>query len=337
MTISEALLTNDAYGYPTRGHLRRHTPHILAVVHQTSTNPYDGQAMILRNQRNGVGFAGNTATYYVDQDGDAVHAVDGAKYASWCSAPEKISYVDPTRPSMATVKQHFALGFNPNECVWEQFECVGTGTEPWTAAQFETVARLIAARAKLSGLPINRETVVPHRDMNTVNRPSDPWPGATREARMATLIARAKALSTTAPVAGDPPMHSFHGPLIGSAHLIGPGTAIVPLDGSPWDGPWPAGVNWSIYGEESFDAALPGGLAGEDRVSFLLVRPDTTHDGKPWPYARPAALLRRNTDWPAGKTAVAIASSPPVAAPTQADVDAAVAADRLKAHVTWQA
>jgi N-acetylmuramoyl-L-alanine amidase len=196
MTITEALLTNSAYGYPSRGDHRRHTPHILAVVHQTSTNPYDGQAMVLRNQRNGAGFTGNTATYYVDQDGDAVHAVNGTRFVSWCSAPEKISYVDPTRPSMATVKQHFAAGYNPNECVWEQFECVGTGTEPWTAAQFETVAQLIAVRAKLSGLPINRETVVPHRDMNTVNRPSDPWPGATREARMATLIARAKALTT---------------------------------------------------------------------------------------------------------------------------------------------
>jgi N-acetylmuramoyl-L-alanine amidase len=195
MSVTEALLTNAAFGYPTRGHLRRHTPHILAVVHQTATTPYDGQAMKLRDARNGAGFVGNTATFYVDQDGDAVHAVDGTRFVSWCSAPEKISYIDASRVSMATVKAHFAAGFNPNECVWEQLECVGTGAEPWTAAQFEFVAGIIAARAKASGLPINRETVVPHRDMNTVNRPSDPWPAATREARLATLIARAKVLA----------------------------------------------------------------------------------------------------------------------------------------------
>lgn len=197
MTIAEALLTNEAFGYPTRGHLRRHTPHIIAVVHQTATTPSNGQAMVLRDQRNGAGYDGNTATYYVDQNGAAVHAVDGTKYASWCSAPQKISYVDATQPSMATVKQHFAQGFNPNECVWDQFECVGTGAEPWSAAQFEFVASMIAARAKLCGLPINRNTVVPHRDFNTVNRPSDPWPVATREARMATLIARANVLNAT--------------------------------------------------------------------------------------------------------------------------------------------
>ncbi len=315
MTIAEALLTNAAYGYPTRGHLRRHTPHILAVVHQTATNPYDGQAMKLRDARNGPGFDGNTATYYVDQDGDAVHAVDGTKYASWCSAPEKISYLDTTRPSMATVRQHFANGVNPNECVWEQIECVGTGTEPWSGAQFEQAAAIIAARAKLSGLPINRDTVVPHRDMNTVNRPSDPWPGATREARMATLIARAKALSTTAPVAGDPPMRSFGLAPIGGAHLVGTGHSCVPLDGALNDGPWPAGTNWTIFGEATLDVPIPGGVAGADRSHILLVRPTTTHDGKPWPAAKPAALLRMDTDWPAGKTAVAVAAPPPDTSP----------------------
>lgn len=193
MTVTEKLLTNGAYGYP-RGRARDHTPHILAVVHQTATTPYDGQAMALRNTRNRAGYVGNTATYYVDQDGDAVHAVDGTKYASWGSAPEKISYVDGSA-TMATVKRHFASGQNPNECVWEQIECVGKGTEPWSDAQFETAAAIIAERSKLSGLAITRATVVPHRDMNTVNRPSDPWPAAKREARMTRLIDRAKQIA----------------------------------------------------------------------------------------------------------------------------------------------
>ena len=35
MTAVTALLTNKAYGYPTRGARRRRTPTILACLHQT--------------------------------------------------------------------------------------------------------------------------------------------------------------------------------------------------------------------------------------------------------------------------------------------------------------
>lgn len=192
MTITEALLTHPWYGYPTNGAARRHTPHVLAVVHQTATTPYDGQAMALRNARNTSTQPSNTATYYVDADGDAVHAVDGTKYASWCAGV--LASPDTSIASVATLVAHNKSGFNPNECAWEQIECVGTGSEPWTDAQFATAAQIIAARAKLAGLPINRSTVLTHRDLNTVNRPSDPWPAATREARMARLIQMANAI-----------------------------------------------------------------------------------------------------------------------------------------------
>jgi Glycosyl hydrolases family 25 len=134
------------------------------------------------------------------------------------------------------------------------------------------------------------------------------------------------------------PMLSFSQPLIGGAHLVGPGTAIVPLDGSPWDGPWPAGTNFSIYGEATFPVPLPGGVAGEDRVSFLMVRPATKHDGTPWTAARPAALLKKNTDWPIGLAHLADPtpfSQADVNAAAQLVVDAAIATDRAKARVTW--
>ncbi len=190
MTITEALITQPWYGYPTNGAPRRHEPHVLAVVHQTSTQPYDGEAMALRNARqNTTTCCPNTATYYVDPDGDAVHAVDGTKYASWCAGV--LNAPDTTNAGVATIVEHNKAGFNPNECAWEQIECVGIGTEPWTDAQFSTAAGIIAARSKSSGLPINRTTVLAHRDLDTVNRPSDPWPAAIREARMAKLISLA--------------------------------------------------------------------------------------------------------------------------------------------------
>lgn len=71
---------------------------------------------------------------------------------------------------------------------------VGAGTEPFTDAEFESVARLVVAAHKVTGLPINRSTVVTHADINSVSRRSDPWPAATREARVKRVITRANAI-----------------------------------------------------------------------------------------------------------------------------------------------
>jgi hypothetical protein len=44
------------------------------------------------------------------------------------------------------------------------------------------------------GIPTNRSTVVVHADINSVSRRSDPWPPATREARVKRVISRANAI-----------------------------------------------------------------------------------------------------------------------------------------------
>ena len=90
----------------------------------------------------------------------------------------------------------------------ESIECSGAGPEPFTDAQFEAVARLVAAASKATGIPVNRSTVVVHADVNSVSRRSDPWPSATREARAKRVIARANAIlrppiTTVAVKAGD--------------------------------------------------------------------------------------------------------------------------------------
>ncbi len=81
-----------------------------------------------------------------------------------------------------------------NEWAHESIECSGAGTEPYTDAQFESVARLVAAASRATGLPVNRSTVVTHADINSVSRRSDPWPPATREARVKRVISRANAI-----------------------------------------------------------------------------------------------------------------------------------------------
>ena len=47
-----------------------------------------------------------------------------------------------------TIAAAVASGVNMNEWVFEAIECSGAGSEPFTDAQFESVARLVAAASK---------------------------------------------------------------------------------------------------------------------------------------------------------------------------------------------
>jgi LysM repeat protein len=182
-----ALLTNRAYGYLTRGARRRRKPTILACLHQTANAT--ATAIQERTYANRVGSWGPSATAYVDRDGTIVRAIDPVKYAAW-------SQGDVASPNMKlpTIADAVASGVNVNEWVHESIECSGAGTEPFTDAQFESVAQLVVAAHRATGLPINRSTVVVHADINSVSRRSDPWPPATREARVKRVIARANAI-----------------------------------------------------------------------------------------------------------------------------------------------
>ena len=201
MTTVSALLTNKAYGYPTRGARRRRKPTILACLHQTANAT--ATAIQERHYANRVDSWGPSATAYIDRDGTIVRAIDPVKYAAW-------SQGDVAHPNtkLPTIAAAVASGVNMNEWVHESIECSGTGHEPYTDAQFESVARLVAAASRALGIPINRSTVVVHADINRVSRRSDPWPPATREARVKRVIARANAIllapiTTVAVNAGD--------------------------------------------------------------------------------------------------------------------------------------
>jgi hypothetical protein len=182
-----ALLTNKAYGYPTRGARRRRKPTILACLHQTSNAK--ATAIQERNYANRPDSHGPSATAYIDRDGTVVRAIDPAKYAAW-------SQGDVAHPNtkLPTIAAAVASGVNMNEWVHESIECSGAGTEPYTDAQFEAVAQLVAAASKALGIPVNRNTVVVHADINSVSRRNDPWPPATREQRVKRVIARANAI-----------------------------------------------------------------------------------------------------------------------------------------------
>jgi LysM repeat protein len=187
MSTITALLTNKAYGYPTRGARRRRKPTILACLHQTANAK--ATAIGERNYANRVGSAGPSATAYIDRDGTIVRAIDAGKYAAWSQGD-----VASPNTEIPTIAAAIASGVNMNEWVFESIECSGAGPKPYTDAQFESVAHLVAAASRTLGLPVNRSTVVVHADINSLSRRSDPWPPATREARGKRVISRANAI-----------------------------------------------------------------------------------------------------------------------------------------------
>jgi hypothetical protein len=81
VTPVTALLTNKAYGYPTRGARRRRKPTILACLHQTANAR--ATAIQERNYANRAHSAGPSATAYIDKDGSIVRAILPGKYAAW--------------------------------------------------------------------------------------------------------------------------------------------------------------------------------------------------------------------------------------------------------------
>ena len=166
MTTVTALLTNKAYGYPNRGAPRRRKRTVIAVLHQTA-NPKAGP-MDEWNYANRAGSTGPSATAYVGRDGTVVRAVDPAKYAAW-------SQSDVAHPD-ALAQAHMVAGVNFNEVVFESIGVCGSGTQPFSAAQFEAVAQLVAAAHRATGLPVDRAHVLAHADVNSVSRASDPWP-----------------------------------------------------------------------------------------------------------------------------------------------------------------
>jgi LysM repeat protein len=186
MAVVTAMLTNKAYGSVTRGGKRRVKPTILAVLHQTAGL---SSAMAERNHANRPKSMGPSATAYIDKDGTVVRAVNPDLYCAWCQGD-----VNHPNPALHVLAAAIASGKNVNEWVYESLEVVGRGTQPYSTAQFEAVAQLVAAASRATGIPVTRETVLAHRDINSVSRASDPWPGTTYSAHLKRVIDRANAI-----------------------------------------------------------------------------------------------------------------------------------------------
>lgn len=120
----------------------------------------------------------NSATFFNNRDGSVVQLLgDPATMDPWANGD--MNMPDVTNPRIAALVRD---GVNPNERTLLAIENVGNeiawgkvpGGYPITPAQEETCARQIAHYHTRNRVPINRETVVGHYQLNSVSRPNCP-------------------------------------------------------------------------------------------------------------------------------------------------------------------
>lgn len=192
-------LRNQAYGYP-RGKERKVDPWVLICIHITGnkntasmpvgikpgTGTYAEVSYMARDRK--PPNLGNSAHDYIARDGSVLACIP-TKYAAWNNGA-----LNRPNTDLSSVKRIVKSGVNPNEAYVREVECTGyPGSYRVTKEQRETVAYLIARDSIRTGLPINRETVHLHSDLDSVNRANCPFTGD-REAQVEAIIERAKAI-----------------------------------------------------------------------------------------------------------------------------------------------
>jgi hypothetical protein len=211
------LLDNGAYGFP-RGALRRRTPWVLMCLHisgnlntasgtagvEPGSGTYAEVSYMARNRNWGSANPdyGNSAHDYVARNGEALACIT-TNYAAWNNGG--INTPNTTLASINSIVTAVNGGMNANEAYVREVECTGYSSQyPVTAAQKETVAYLISKDSIEWKIPISRDTVHLHRDLDSVNKPNCPFHTA-REEQLAAIIARAqviKGLLPTGPQVG---------------------------------------------------------------------------------------------------------------------------------------
>lgn len=220
------LLDNGAYGFPQGSRKRRIRPWVLQCAHISGNS---------RTARMPVGLAsgtgtraevsymarerhfesahpdfGNSAHDYCARDGSRLSCIP-TSIAAWNNGLRMDARGRPTsRPNtrLKSVQRIIAKvkagGFNANEAYVREVEYTGSpGKWKLTPEQRETFAYLVASDSIEWRIPISRETVHLHADIDGVDRLNCPFSAASREEQLEAVLRRAKVirklLTTPAP------------------------------------------------------------------------------------------------------------------------------------------
>lgn len=163
------------WGFPTVHAPRRVKPTILLVCHQTGNGRLpsaEGEAAFSNRDGSSASF-----TFVTNRDGSVVQCLDPVTQVAWTNGD-----VNQPNLSLPTVKAAVASGKSVNEWCFATAENVAYDVRPErrapiTDAQKETLAQIAAWGSKITGLPINRNTVIGHADINSVTRAHCPTAG----------------------------------------------------------------------------------------------------------------------------------------------------------------
>lgn len=176
---------------------RRVTPYILAAIHITD-NPGLMSAMNEAIYSNRVG-TGASFTFVNNRNGTTVQ----------CLQPEsQIPFTNGawTNPNYGlwTVNHSLKYGIGANDSTFMTIENVGRESigAPLTNEQVEACARLIAHGSRITGIAVNRATVMGHRDYDSYSRYNCPT-SYDLNYLLSRIINRANQMLT--PVAPTPP------------------------------------------------------------------------------------------------------------------------------------
>lgn len=158
------------WGFPLVHSPRAFKPTVLLVIHETGNkNLPSAMAEAQYSNRDG---SGASFTFVTNRDGSIVQCLEPVTQTPWTNGDVR----EPSARVQRIMSSH--PGHNFNEfCFMTCENVVYLNDAPFTAAQKETLAQLAAWGHKVSGLPINRDTVLGHRDINSVTRWNCPVPG----------------------------------------------------------------------------------------------------------------------------------------------------------------
>lgn len=248
---------------------------VFSVVHTTANANLsaEGHARIQP-----IGSGQVTATFWVNRDGSVVQSLsDPLLMAPWTNGVSD-------RPDMSNPRIAACInaGVNPNRRSLVTIENVSLEPgSPITAAQKAACGRIIAWAHALAGVPITRETVIGHYQINSVNKPNCP---STNKAILNDIVALANGATQ-----GDPDVNitsktypwprtwytkggSLTGYILGpdpnitmsfAAGSSAPSSAEVSINPLPADWGWPAGPYQLVS-----DGPLKGCLVANSQVTL---------------------------------------------------------------------
>jgi hypothetical protein len=196
-------LSNQAWGFPRGATERKVKPWVLMCIHITGNRSTAAMPVGIGKgtgtwaevqymaRRRTAADIGNSAHDYIARDGSVLACIP-TSIAAWNNGQLNRPNLKLDSVRAIAERDRKDPSFNPNEAYVREVECTGyPGSFPLTKDQRETVAYLIARDSIRWGLPITRETVHMHRDLDSVNRASCPFTGD-EEAQLSRVIERAR-------------------------------------------------------------------------------------------------------------------------------------------------